>query len=97
MTNSPLNISVLEHEQQSRRPMFNVGPFESQEPNVTLNKHKLPRPEELVHWSACHADNRGITDLQSALDSFLSACSVRRDVPQVCHVGLSEPRSNCAD
>lgn len=86
MTSCPLKISVLEHVQQSRQSIFSVGSFENQEPNFALNKHELPQPRELVHWSAYHAESKGVTDLQSALDSFVSACSVRRDLPQVCSI-----------
>lgn len=83
MASPSLNISVLEHAQQSRHSIFGVSPFECQEPNFTLNKHELPQPVELVSWSAYHEENRGVTDLQSALDSFVFACFGRRDLPQV--------------
>ncbi|RYP54907.1 hypothetical protein DL768_000471 [Monosporascus sp. mg162] len=74
---NPLRISVLEHVQQSRFGVDTANGFlESRESSFSLNRHEPPQSEALVSWSACQAANRaatqGVTDLQSALDAFLS-------------------------
>ncbi|RYP62131.1 hypothetical protein DL771_009850 [Monosporascus sp. 5C6A] len=84
---NPLRISVLEHVQQNRFGVDTANGFlASRESRFSLNRHEPPQSEALVSWSACQAANRaatqGVTDLQSALDAFVSVCvDSRRNFP----------------
>ncbi len=96
MAGFPLDIYVLEHVQPSGRPIFNIDSLAGQESQFSLNKHELPQPDELVRWSAMYAESRGINDLQSALDAFMSACTVGGDLLTVCYTCFARSL-NCAD
>lgn len=72
--------------------MYGVDYAAGQDLCLSLNKHELPDSRALVNWSALHAESRGVSDLQSALDAFVFSY-VRLQLPQVCDT--RPPKTTC--